>query len=95
MKASLVSTKDIDAWDWDFVYAMRNRCIVSHDKYGNLAPKWGNADFIKNAEYRLQCYKETGNPEYLIDAANFLQFEFMGMKGNFLATDNDERAKYV
>ena len=43
-------------------------------------------------------YKETGNTEYLADAANYLMFEFMFPQvagAHFKATDSDESAGVV
>ncbi|KXB08573.1 hypothetical protein AKJ59_00765 [candidate division MSBL1 archaeon SCGC-AAA385M02] len=93
------TTADIlrNSFSDDFVNKMKNRVVVSHHKYGDLteAKQTKQRDEIKNAKYRLRLYEKTGNPEYLVDVANFLMFEFMEMKGNFIATDDDENSKIV
>lgn len=82
-----------------FINKMKNRILTSFHKYGDLTVTKQDAtqhrDELKNAEYRLSLYKKTGNTEYLVDAANFLMFEFMEMHGNFLPTDNDKNSFIV
>jgi len=82
-----------------FIQKMKNRILVSACKYGDLKKTKQDPlqyrDELKNAKYRISLYEKTGNTEYLVDAANFLMFEFMEMKGNFLATDNDKNSKIV
>ena len=79
----------------EFVQKMKNRVVVSHYKYGDLKKTKQDIrqyrDELKNAKYRIKRYEETGNTEYLVDAANFLMFEFMEMHGHFLPTDNTDR----
>lgn len=87
-------------FSWNFVHMMHNRIHVSHYKYeDDLAKAKNNPSVerneLKNAEYRIKLYKDTGNPEYLIDAANFLMLEFMEMHGAFRPTDDDKRSKIV
>ena len=83
----------------DFVNGMRNRVIASHYKYGDLKKTKRDIniyrDELKNAKARIKAYEETGNPEYLIDASNFLMFEFMEMQGDFIATDGGEYSRIV
>lgn len=46
----------------------------------------------------VEKYQETGNTEYLVDAANYLMFEFMypqHEKAHFRATDSGESAGIV
>jgi len=78
---------------------MENRVIASSYKYGDLGDAKRDLrtprDELKNARYRLKLYERTGNSEYLVDAANFLMFEFMEMKGHFLATDGNIDSKIV
>ncbi len=63
----------------DFIKKMKNRILVSYCKYGDLRKAKkdlkNHRDELKNAEYRIKRYKETGNLEYIIDAANFVMFE--------------------
>ena len=86
-------------YDKDFVDGMKNRCIMSNYKYGNLKEKKTDTrvqtDELKNAKFRIKAYEKSGNPEYLIDAANFLMFEFMEMKGKFLPTDGGKYSRIV
>lgn len=73
----------VDEWmkDWSpvFIELMKNRVQMSHYKYGSVSRNYrqGNIDAIASMELRIQKYKETGNTENLVDAANFLMFEFM------------------
>lgn len=61
-----------------FLQGMINRMGVSYHKYGKVADNASNrTDSLKSMQLRLQKYKETGNTEFLIDAANFLMVEFM------------------
>lgn len=89
-----------NAWSEEFIMFMRNRIKTSDYKYGDLKKikqnvLTNNRDELKNAEYRIGLYKKSGNTEYLVDAANFLMFEFMEMHGCFLPTDNDENSKII
>ena len=89
-----------NAWDENFITLMRNRIKISDAKYGDLKKTKSNVltnnrDELKNALYRIDLYKKSGNTEYLVDAANFLMFEFMEMHGKFLFTDNDKNSKIV
>jgi hypothetical protein len=48
---------------------------------------------LENALIRTEKYKDTGNTEWLVDAANFLMFEFMypkHRKAHFRATEGGE-----
>ncbi len=77
----------------EFVQLMANRMMVSYFKYGAVAGAAGKVDFVESLEMRLQKYKETGNADWLIDAANFAMIEFMhpGHPGFHLrSTDSDE-----
>ena len=89
--------------NWDKEYSERfdklrkNRIEASFHKYGTAQKNYG--DHIINALGSMQkCvdkYKETGNTEYLCDAANYLMFEFMypaHSKAHFRATDSGESA---
>lgn len=60
-----------------FVEAMRKRMAVSFHKYGTMADAAAKGvDQIASAEVRINRYLETGNTEWLIDAANMLMIEF-------------------
>ncbi|WP_254512238.1 hypothetical protein [Anatilimnocola floriformis] len=79
-------------FDEQFVQYMRNRMLVSFHKYGKVADAYPHkVDAIKSLELRLQKYAETGNTEYLIDAANFAMIEYMRPshpEAHFEATDS-------
>ena len=87
--------------DWypDFITKMRNRVHTSYYKYGSLSKAKRDLlyprDELRNCEYRISIYKKTGNPEFLVDAANFLMFEFAEMRGAFRATDDDKDSKII
>lgn len=76
-----------------FVAGMANRMAVSYHKYGAVADAYPNkVDALESCLARIQKYRETGNTEYLIDAANFAMIEFMHPRhpdAYFKATDSD------
>ena len=55
------------------------RVEVSYHKYGPARKNFGGGrvDAIKTAELCLEAFKKDGNTEHLIDAANYLMFQFM------------------
>lgn len=57
----------------------QNRVEVSYHKYGTAADNFGMrlVNAIESHDLCIKKYKETGNTEYLCDAANYLMFEFM------------------
>lgn len=79
------------AW---FLQAMANRMTVSFHKYGSfddVVPTKRRA--LDQIEQRIQKYIETGNVEWLIDAANYCYMEFTRpclANAHFRATDSDE-----
>lgn len=75
----------------------KNRVEVSFHKYGPAKINFGDklVDTIKSHDLYIEKYKETGNTEYLLDAANYLMFEFMYPQKEgayFKATDSSESA---
>ena len=75
----------------------QNRVEVSYHKYGTAADNFGEGlvNALESHNLCIKKYKETGNTEYLCDAANYLMFEFMYPKHNnahFRATDSNESA---
>lgn len=75
----------------------KNRVEVSFHKYGPAKINFGDklVDAIKSHDLCIEKYKETGNTEYLLDAANYLMFEFMYPQKEgayFKATDSSESA---
>lgn len=94
----------MDDWKEDyseeFDRLRRNRVEVSHHKYGSVRRNYreGNINALATMERCVEKYRETGNTEYLCDAANYLMFEFMfpqvpGVR--FRATDSSESAGIV
>lgn len=84
----------------EFDRLRQNRVAVSFYKYGPAKINFGEklVDAIGCAEKCVNKYKETGNTEYLCDAANYLMFEYMypQKKGAyFKATDSSESAGIV
>lgn len=78
----------------------KNRVEVSFYKYGPAAQNFGrhNVDALKTMQKCVDQYIDTGNTEYLVDAANYLMFEFMypsHEKAHFRATDSRESAGIV
>ena len=57
----------------------QNRVEVSFHKYGTAADNFGMklVNAIESHDLCIKKYQETGNTEYLTDAANYLMFEFM------------------
>jgi hypothetical protein len=48
---------------------------------------------LEDAKRRIRKYEQTGNTEWLMDAGNFLMFEFMyprNSKAHFKATSHEE-----
>jgi hypothetical protein len=61
-----------------FVTGMRNRMAVSYYNYGSVSEAYPHkVDAISSLLVRLNRYADTGNTEWLIDAANFAMIEFM------------------
>lgn len=88
----------------EFITLMENRVKVSQHKYGSAKDNFRlreelNGKSLVNAlgsmELCIHKYKTTRNKEFLIDAANYLMFEFMypNIKGAyFKATESSESA---
>lgn len=84
-----------------FVQGMRDRMAVSLHKYGPIKGAYPHkVNALESLRIRLDKYTETGNTEFLIDAANFAMIEFMlpaHPAAHFKATDSNEspgRAAY-
>jgi hypothetical protein len=61
-----------------FIEYMRNRMLISFYKYGRISEVYPHkVDAISSLKQRLKKYAETGNTEFLVDAANFAMIEFM------------------
>lgn len=84
----------------EFDRLRQNRVNVSFYKYGSAKNNFGDGlvDAIGSMQRCVNKYKETGNTEYLCDAANYLMFEYMYPQRNgayFKATDSGESAGIV
>ncbi len=78
----------------------RNRVEVSLYKYGPASKNFGEGlvDALSTMEQCVEKYKKTGNTEYLVDAANYIMFEFTYPRhpnAYFKATDSTESAGIV
>lgn len=85
----------------DFVRGMRDRMAMSYFKYGPVRDAYPHkVNALESLRKRLEKYEDTGNTEWLIDAANFAMVEFMcpsHKRAHFKATDSNEspgRAAY-
>lgn len=75
----------------------QNRVALSFYKYGTAADNFGIklVNALESHDLCIKKYLETGNTEYLCDAANYLMFEFMYPQKEgayFRATDSSESA---
>ena len=72
----------------EFVQGMADRSATSFYKYGSAKDAFPNrTNALESAKQRIKLYRKggwvkgqyikAGNTEYLMDAANFLMFEFM------------------
>lgn len=77
-------------FDGEFAQMMANRMSVSFFKYGKVADAKGKVDEVSSLRMRLAKYEETGNPEWLVDVANFAMIEFMHNRERFRGTDSHE-----
>lgn len=66
-------------WSPEFERLMRNRLVMGAFRYGLLADKrvkgkkW---DLIEPIRAKVELYEQTGNTEYLVDAANYCLLAF-------------------
>lgn len=76
-----------------FIDGMTNRMVVSFHKYGLVARAYPDrVNALASLRQRLELYAQTGNTEFLIDAANFAMIEFMHARhpdAHFVGTDDD------
>lgn len=77
-----------------FIEGMRNRMAVSFHKYGAIKDAFPHkVNAMKSLRRYLEKYEETGNTEFLMDAANYAMIEFMlpsHADAHFRATDSNE-----
>jgi len=68
---------------FNIIKMLKNRIEVSACKYGDLVETKLEQrivrDELHNAQYRIRLYKNNNNAEYLLDAINFIMFEYMDM----------------
>lgn len=84
----------------EFDRLRKNRVEISYYKYGPVRRNFstGNVQAIPTMELCVKKYQETGNKEYLLDAANYIMFEYMypqHPKAHFRATSSEESAGIV
>lgn len=75
----------------------KNRVKMSFYKYGPASVNFGEkiVNALESSERCIKKYLETGNTEYLLDAGNYIMFEYMfpSVPGAyFRATDSGESA---
>jgi hypothetical protein len=77
-----------------FLDGMRSRMGVSFYKYGPVANGFPEkVEALASMHGSLKKYADTGNAEFLMDAANYAMIEFMHPSradAHFRATDSDE-----
>lgn len=77
-----------------FIDGMVARMRMSYLKYGDIKDAYPHKiDAIACLKDRISSYANTGNTEFLIDAANFAMIEFMFPKlpgAHFSPTDSDQ-----
>lgn len=77
-----------------FVQGMMDRLSVSHWKYGSIHNTFPiQKRGVDNIELRVKKYLDTGNTEWLLDAANYCLIEYMRPShpdAHFRSTDSDE-----
>lgn len=84
----------------EFDEIRKNRVLQSHFKYGWVSENYKNnlIEAIPSLNNCLVAYEKTGNTEYLVDAANYLMFEYMFPQhenAHFEATSSDKSAGIV
>ena len=77
-----------------FLQAMYDRMVVSFFKYGLVRLGFPQKmDAIATCKDKIKQYEETGNLEWLVDAANYCMIEFMHPRktsAHFRPTDSTE-----
>ncbi len=67
----------------DFIQKMSDYSCIAYHRYGACKDAFPNKiDAIASARTRIGAYINTGNTAYLVDAANFLMFEYMFPRKN-------------
>ena len=95
----VVASDRMTQFSSQFLQGMINRMIVGEAKYGTLSKdRIDKVDCLKSLQQRLDKYEETGNTEWLMDAANFAMMEFMFPKhsnAHYRPTDSKESPGYT
>lgn len=88
-------------WSEEFLQGMRDRMSMSYFKYGPVRDAYpSKVNALESLRARVEKYEQTGNTEWLMDAANFCMIEFMcpaHKRAHFKATDSADspgRAAY-
>lgn len=81
----------------EFDELRKSRVRTSYYKYGPAKTNYANKliDALESMQMCIAKYNNTGNREYLCDAANYIMFEFMYPQKDgayFRATDSGESA---
>lgn len=82
-----------DQIDTVFIQGMIDRMCFGFHNYGHARRTHDRPDNLANVKTRVDKYRETGNIEWLMDAANFVMMEFMvptHPQAHFVPTSRDE-----
>ena len=84
----------------EFMQAMIDRMAMSYFKYGSMwdKDKIALTDTVTGGMARVEKYIETGNTEWLIDAANFFMIEFENPAhpaAHYRVTEGEESPGYA
>lgn len=78
----------------EFLQGMVDRMLLGFRKYGHIKKSVDEGmDPEQEAHARIRKYHQTGNTEWLIDAANYCMIEFMHPShpdAHYRPTDSDE-----
>jgi hypothetical protein len=89
----IVLAGPMSEFSFEFVQQMANRMSVSYHKYGPLSDAYPiRMDAVASINQRVAKYQETGNTEWLVDAANYALIEYLHPShpnAHFLSTDSD------
>lgn len=98
LQKSISELKELQ-WCVEFEELRKNRMVLGTFRYGDYkAPTAKKYDRIGSAIKRLQKYQETGNSEFLVDAANLCMIEFdvpNHKNAHFKSVDDGEHVKEI
>ena len=84
-------------WSDEFEKLMRNRLLMGRYRYGRMDRKTDrNYDRTGSIIRRIRHYQQTGNMEFLVDAANLCLMEFVHCdhpSKHFAAADDGEHVQ--